>query len=92
MQKVKKSVTEGGGFVRLTENTDPRVVEQNNPGATCQLKSTVGDRSLFREPSHGRYIAGHEPPKTPVVDGLGLWSWMFPPPPSPGEHGAYEPK
>ena len=53
---------------------------------------TVSDRSLSREPSHGHYIAGHEPPKTPVVDGLGLWSWMLPPPPLPGEQGAYEPK
>ena len=24
--------------------------------------------------------AGHEPPKSPEVDGLGLWSWMLPPP------------
>ncbi len=24
--------------------------------------------------------AGQEPPKDPVVEGLGLWSWMFPPP------------
>src|SRR6266852_4054586 len=39
------------------------------------------------------YAAGHEPPlKTPVVDGLGLWSWMLPPPPLPAAHGTYEPK
>jgi len=56
------------------------------PGGSLTGLSADSRRSKLNaapRPSGRHYRAGHEPPKTPVVDGLGLWSWMLPPPPAP---------
>src|SRR5213594_2681288 len=76
---VARSASPGRG------DSGPRGVRDEQPGGTRQTPATkIGDRTpLSFEPLSRSYNAGHEPPKTPVVEGLGLWSWMLPPPPAP---------
>jgi len=43
----------------------------------------LSDAPTAHREARGHIAAGHEPPNSPVVEGLGSWSWMFPPPPVP---------
>src|SRR5439155_4131581 len=74
-----------GGSCRRTDGCPPGVRDEH-PGSSSRRPSATDfdDRRPLRQPLRRRHgIAGHDPPKTPVVDGFGLWSWMLPPPPPP---------
>src|SRR5438309_6055361 len=70
----------------LRPDSRPQAVRSERLGARAG-RAGEADRLSNTPTAHrearGHIAAGHEPPNTPIVEGLGSWSWMFPPPPVP---------